>query len=200
MGEALPGLDRVGPASIAAFGAIALGIADGGFFERSWAPAIVAFAAAVEVALLVYSNVELSRLEIAVLLLLGAFVAWSALSAVWSDDPTASLREAERSLLYLVALLAMLLATRRGDSWMLVFGVLLAATFVSLYGLIQYLAARPPTDPVEGTLLFEPLGYANAAGILAAIGIAISVGSTRPRSEMASFGRCRSSFSSRRWR
>ncbi len=176
MGEALPGLDRVGPASIAAFGAIALGIADGGFFERSWAPAIVAFAAAVEVALLVYSSVELSRLEIAVLLLLGAFVAWSALSAGWSDDPTASLREAERSLLYLVALLAMLLATRRGDSWMLVFGVLLAATFVSLYGLIQYLAARPPTDPVEGTLLFEPLGYANAAGILAAIGIAISVG------------------------
>jgi O-antigen ligase len=176
VGEALPGLDRVGPASIAAFGAIALGIADGGFFERSWAPAIVAFAAAVEVALLVYSSVELSRLEVAVLLLLGAFVAWSALSAGWSDDPTASLREAERSLLYLVALLAMLLATRRGDCWMLVFGVLLAATFVSLYGLIQYLAARPPTDPVEGTLLFEPLGYANAAGILAAIGIAISVG------------------------
>ena len=176
MGGGLPGLDRVGPASIAALGTIALGIADGGFFERSWAPAIVAFAAAVEVGLLVYSRVELSRLEVAVLLLLGAFVAWSALSAVWSDDPTASLREAERSLLYLVALLAMLLATRAGGASTLVIGVLVGATFVSLYGLIQYLAARPPTDPVEGTLLFEPLGYANAAGILAVIGIVISVG------------------------
>jgi O-antigen ligase len=50
------------------------------------------------------------------------------------------------------------------------------ATLVSAYGLIQYLAARPATDPAEGTLLFEPLGYANAAGILAAIGIVISVG------------------------
>jgi O-antigen ligase len=153
-----------------------LAFADGGFFERAWGPSIVAFAAAVELALLVSSHIELSRLELAVLALLGAFVGWSALSAAWSADSTASLREAERGLLYLVALLAMLLATRRGRSSALPYGVLASATFVSLYGLVEYLVARPPFDPVESTLLFEPLGYANAAGILAAIGIALSLG------------------------
>ncbi len=176
MVEALPGFDRVGPASVAALGTIALGLADGGFFVRSWAPAIVAFAAAVEVILIVYSQIDLSRIEIAVLVLLGALAGWTALSAVWSNDPTVSLREAERALLYLVALLAMLLAARFGGAWSLLLGVLLAATFVSLYGLVEYLVARPPINRVEGRLLFEPMGYANAAGILATIGIVVCVG------------------------
>jgi O-antigen ligase len=174
VGEALPVLGRIAPALVAALGSIVLGIADGGFFARAWAPTIVAFAAAVELALLVSTRVELSRLELTVLALLGAFAGWSALSAAWSADPPASLREAERGLLYLVALLAMLLAARRGLSTALTYGVLAATTFVSLYGLVEYLAARPGVDPVEGTLLFEPLGYANAAGILAAIGAVIS--------------------------
>jgi O-antigen ligase len=165
---------------------MALGLADGGFFARAWGPSIVAFTAVVELALLVYSRIELSRLEVAVLALLGAFAGWTALSAAWSADATASLREAERALLYFVALLAMLLTTRCGSSSALAYGVLVAATFVSLYGLVEYLSARPPVDPAEGTLLFEPLGYANAAGILAAIGAVISCGLSL---HAASFGR-----------
>jgi O-antigen ligase len=164
------------PLLVAASGAIALGLSDGGFFAPTWAPTIVAFAAAIEIALLVYRPIELSRLELTVLALLGAFVGWSALSALWSTDPSDSLREAERALLYLVALLAMLLLTKRRYSPALVHGVLAAATIVSAYGLIEYLVARPPLDPVEGALLFQPLGYANAAGILAAIGAVISCG------------------------
>jgi O-antigen ligase len=176
VGEALSAFERAAPASVAALGSMVLGIADGGFFARTWGPTIVAFVVAVELALLVYSRVELSWLELAVLALLGAFVGWSALSAVWSVDSTVSLREAERALLYLVALLAMLLMTRRGFSVALAYGVLGAATFVSWYGLVEYLVARPPFDPFEGTLLFEPLGYANAVGILAAIGAVLSCG------------------------
>ena len=155
---------------------MALGLADGGFSARAWGPSIVAFAAAVEVALLVYSRVELSRVEVAVLALLGAFAGWSGLSAVWSPDRAASLREAERALLYVVALLAMLLVARLGSPYALLVGVLVAATVVSLYGLIEYLVARPPFNPAEGTLLFEPMGYANAAGILAAIGAVVCCG------------------------
>jgi O-antigen ligase len=186
VGEAQSAFERLAPAAVAALGSIALGLADGGFFARAWGPSIIAFAAAVEIALLVSARVELSRLELAVLALLGAFAGWSALSASWSADSAASLREAERALLYLVALLAMLLVTRRGFSSALVYGVLVSATFVSLYGLVEYLAARPVVDPAEGTLLFQPLGYANAAGILAAIGAAISCGLAL---QAASFGR-----------
>jgi O-antigen ligase len=176
VGEALPVFDRIAPASVAGLGSLALGLADGGFSSRAWAPTIVAFAAAVEIALLVYSRVELSRVELTGLALLAAFAGWSALSAAWSVDPTASLREAERALLFVVALLAMLLVTRLGSSYALVVGVLIATSAVSLYGLVEYLVARPPFNPVEGTLLFEPIGYANAAGILAAIGTVISCG------------------------
>jgi O-antigen ligase len=176
VGEAQSAFERLAPAAVAALGSIALGLADGGFFARAWGPSIIAFAAAVEIALLVSARVELSRLELAVLALLGAFAGWSALSASWSADSAASLREAERALLYLVALLAMLLATRRGLSSALAYGVLVSATFVSLYGLVEYLASRPGVDPDQGTVLFEPLGYANAAGILAAMGAVISCG------------------------
>ena len=175
MGQARVTIGRFAPVASASLGSIVLGVADGGFHARTWGPSAVAFAAAVDVALLVSSRLELSRLELAVLGLFGAFAGWSALSATWSADPSASLREAERALLYLVALLAMLITTRRGFSIALLYGVLLAATFVSFYGVVEYLVVRP-VDPFEGTLLFEPLGYANAAGVLAAIGVVISCG------------------------
>ena len=200
-GEALSGYRRVAPAAVAALGVITLGLADGGFSARTWGPSTVAFAAAVELALLASSCIELSRLELAVLGVLGGFVCWSALSAAWSADPTASVREAGRALLYLVALLAMLLSTRRGFSLALTYGVLVGATFISLYGLVEYVAARRGFDPAEGTLLFKPLGYANAAGILAAMGAVISCGfalyAASPRQALAR--RCRSLPSSRRW-
>jgi hypothetical protein len=176
VGDEVSAFERVVPTAVAALGSIALGIADGGFFARTWGPSVVAFAAAIELVLLVSSRLELSRLELTVLALLGGFVGWSALSAVWSDDPTASLREAERALLYLIALVAMLLATECRVASGLAHGVLLSATFVSLYGLSEYLASSSRVDPAEGTVLFKPLGYANAAGILAAIGAVISCG------------------------
>jgi O-antigen ligase len=176
VGEAQLGAQHAVPFALVALGSGVLGVANGGYFEGTWAPSIVAFAAVVVLAVLVSARVAVSRLELAVLALLGAFAGWAALSATWSDDPTASLREAERVTLYLIALLAMLLTTRRGYSIALAGGALMAATFVSVYGLAEYIAARPPVDPFEGTLLFEPLGYANAAGILAAIGIVVALG------------------------
>src|SRR5437763_200935 len=50
-------------------------------------------------------------------------------------------------------------------------------TTVAGYGLVTYLLyGRHHLNPIEGKLLFEPLGYANALGIYAAIGIMLAVG------------------------
>jgi O-antigen ligase len=176
VGRGSPLEQFVAPVAVAACGSVALGFADGGFQDRTWGPAAVTFAAATALILLFRSHAEVSRLEVSVLALLAGFVAWSALSALWSADPPASLREAARGMLYLVALSTMLLAVARVDARGLAFGVLTAATVLSGYGLLEYLVARPEIDPIEGTLLFEPLGYANALGIVAAIGAVLSCG------------------------
>src|SRR5207247_7855915 len=56
-------------------------------------------------------------------------------------------------------------------------GVLAGITTVAGYGLVTYLLyGRHHLNPIEGKLLFEPLGYANALGIYAAIGILLSIG------------------------
>ena len=61
-------------------------------------------------------------------------------------------------------------------------GALLAGTLAGIglvcaYALGERLLNGPPSppDPFEGTLLHEPLGYANALGGLAAIGLAAAV-------------------------
>ena len=55
-------------------------------------------------------------------------------------------------------------------------GVLSAATAVSAYSLFDRAITGEKIDPFQSTLLFEPIGYANALGILAAIGIVLALG------------------------
>jgi hypothetical protein len=55
-------------------------------------------------------------------------------------------------------------------------GTLAGITLATLYGFVPYIVSPPPLNPVEGRLLFEPLGYANGVGIYAAIGIVLSIG------------------------
>jgi hypothetical protein len=43
-------------------------------------------------------------------------------------------------------------------------------------GVISYVFVGHALNPIEGNLLFEPLGYANGQGIYAAIGILLAVG------------------------
>src|SRR5919199_248801 len=55
-------------------------------------------------------------------------------------------------------------------------GALTGITVVAGYGLFTYVVFDHPLNPIQGKLLFEPLGYANGLGIYAAIGILLSVG------------------------
>ncbi len=115
-------------------------------------------------------------MEAAFVAAIAAFAGWQALSAVWSLVPGDAVREAERGLVYVAAALAFA-AVARGDGglWLLI-GVLVGGAGVCAYSLAR--RAIEPADevPFQGTLLSEPLGYANALGLLAALVLVIAVG------------------------
>jgi hypothetical protein len=172
-----PGL-RGGLPALAVFVAlVATAVENGGFFSGSWAAAAVGFLWLTAVALLLGMRVELTALEWAWIGSFAGFLVWTAFSAAWSVNPTESLLEARRALVYLAAVGAIvLLSTRRSPPYVLG-AVITAAGVVITYGLARYLVAfeRRP-DEFQGNLLFRPLGYANAMGILAGLGIVLAVG------------------------
>src|ERR671924_1243923 len=153
------------------------GIAGGGYFPRAWrltSFALLAFALA---ALVGRRRIALGRIERTFLGFLAALTAWTAASWWWSDTPGTSVLEGERDVVYLAGAAALLLALERESLPVLLAGVLGGITAVAGYGLGTYLLyGRHHLNPIEGKLLFEPLGYANALGIYAAIGILLAFG------------------------
>jgi O-antigen ligase len=80
-------------------------------------------------------------------------------------------------VLYLCVTLAALLTIRAATARAASAGLLAGTVAVSCAGLVALLLpARVEANTYEGRLLFEPLGYANASGILAAIGILVALG------------------------
>ena len=105
--------------------------------------------------------------------LLGLLAAWTFLSQAWSDAPARAITEYDRVLLYLLGFVVLGAFGRTTERlrW-LVRGIAAAAFVVCLCGLITRLA--PDVWAIDPTLepgrLSYPLGYWNAAGLLAAIG------------------------------
>jgi hypothetical protein len=153
------------------------GIADGGFFPTAWGLLAIALFSFAGIALLLDEHISLGRLEWGALAALAAVVAWITLSMVWSASPLQSLREAERGLIYAAGLLAVLVAVQRRAVPVLLGGVFAAILALAAYGLWTRLFPTKPIafDPFEGTLLIEPLGYANALGLLAALGVLLAL-------------------------
>src|SRR5437762_1688559 len=71
-------------AAAAAAGVAATAAAQGGFFPTSWGWAALSFAFVAGLAVLLPERVEMSRVELAFLGLVAAYVGWTALSIVWS--------------------------------------------------------------------------------------------------------------------
>ena len=168
------------------FAAVAvLGFDDGGFFERSWGWAVLAFAALVALALLLREEVVVGPLEWVSLAALAALAAWMLVSSAWGIPGTEGAREAERTLVYLAGLGALLAVAEAGSVQGLLAGVLSATVALASYGLGDRVLGSPALDPFQSSLLNAPLGYANALGILAAVGLVIALGSLvserRPR-------------------
>jgi O-antigen ligase len=133
----------------------------------------VAFFAAAGLSLVLDGRPVLTRLQLLAVAAMAALTAWTAVSALWSIDQHGSWLEAERTVVYLALLLAAL--TIRGS---LLRGTIIGITLLCAYAVGERLVRGTPSppDPFEGTLLAEPLGYANALGGLAAIGLAAVLG------------------------
>jgi len=149
-----------------------LAFRDGGYFPSAWWPATVTLLTSAALMIVLGRAASPSRAQLAVVVALGALAGWTALSALWSPDPGTSLLEAERTLVYVAAVVAAVAVGGRPLA-----GTLAAIGLVCAYSVGQRLLEGPPDQPLpfSGTLLQEPLGYANALGALAAIGFAAVV-------------------------
>jgi hypothetical protein len=153
----------------------ALGLSQGGFPPDRWvwAGALAAWAAALA-AVLADAGGAL-RVAWPWLAIAGALLAWTLASALWSVDTDQSVLDARRTLAYTAVVLA-LLALARPGARALVLATHVAITVVVVYALARYLLGAHHRTAVEGNLLSDPLGYANAVGIVAALGILLGLG------------------------
>lgn len=141
----------------------ALGFDDGGYPASAWGWSSVVLLATLAVLLArgVYRPRTAAVVAVAAL---AGLAAWQALSLLWSSHVSASVLEVERTLTYVAAAAVFVLV---GSAPALPAGVLAASTVVCAYGLTQF---------DSGERLFEPLGYANGVGMLAVIGLLVSLG------------------------
>ncbi len=161
----------------AAAGVAAIAAAQGGFFPTSWGWAALSFALVAGVAIVLAERVELSRVELAFLGLVAAFVGWIALSIVWSVGVSATVDELERAMVFALGALAFLLVARPGRTVALLAGILGGFTGICIYSLAGRLfPTELQADPDAGYRLFAPIGYWNGLGLLAAIAILLAVG------------------------
>ena len=175
----MPRADAV-PALLSAALIVVLGFDEGGYAPSSWVWA-AALLAVVAVALVRGRPTRPAPFELAFLGALAGLLVWSLLSASWSLDPTGSILEAQRLLLYLATAAALVLVGGRGSRDAMLLGTLAGVGALCLAGLADVLVGGDPVgaftpDPGSEDRLAEPVGYANGLAIIAAIGALLSLG------------------------
>jgi len=148
---------------------VALALADGGYFPTTWGLLLLAFVLAAGVAAMVSETFEVGWRDIAFVTGLSAFALWQLTSIFWSDGADAPVLEAERTLIYATASAALLLVVRRTNVDSVVAGLGLGTVLAALVGLVAHLAVSAPS--VTAGRLAQPIGYANADGLLAGFGL-----------------------------
>ena len=156
---------------------VALSVQSGGYYPQAWGPSGLATLAVAAGALVVTGRVPLQRHDWWLLAAALGWLGWVAAGAARPAAATAGMPEVERGALYVALVWTALLVLRRQTVRACAAGVLAGTVAVALMGLVAQLfpGGRAPNE-FEGRLLFEPLGYANAAGILGAMGIVLAVG------------------------
>jgi hypothetical protein len=153
----------------------ALGVFQGGFRPDTWvwAGALAAWAAALGVVM--SDRGGALRATWPWLAAGGALLLWTLASALWSAEPQQSVLEARRTLVYVAVVLALLVLARSHATQTLVVATHVAITALLTYALLRYLFGARPLRAFEGYTITQPLGYANAVGILAALGILLAL-------------------------
>jgi hypothetical protein len=158
---------------VAGLGTGLLAADQGGFYPRTWPWAALAFGAVAALTLLATPGLRIPRSGIVLVGGLGLLCAWTAISAQWSLEPSSSLREAERTLVYVAAALALVLLAAAVGATPLLLGLATAAVATACYSLVERAVRGPHLVDQQASLLERPLGYANALGALCAIGLVV---------------------------
>ena len=171
-------VERWAAPAIAFISIVLLAADQGGYFQQSWGWAAAGLLLPIIVWLFVSARAELGTLDRLILAAFSVFALWTGLSTVWSDAPARSLVESERSLLYLTAIAAMVLLTRRSNLQLLVVAVWAAVAVIDVYSLCTRLFPDRlgVYDPVSTYRLSEPIGYWNGLGLFTVIGSLLAVG------------------------
>ena len=172
---------RIGALPAAALGAAAAGIvaaASGGYFETSWGWIALSLLWAAGLGLVLAGAVSVTPAEAIVFLAFGGLLAWTLASAAWAPSADEPVREAERLLIYVAAVLAAPLILRRGREAPLLASLLVGITAVATYALGTRLfpSRLPGPEDIEAYRLAEPIGYWNALGVFCAFGILLALG------------------------
>jgi hypothetical protein len=165
------------PFALAATGVATLGFSRGGYYATTWNWGTVVGLGVAGIAQLRRGPLHPSRLEWAMPAGLAALLVWIGVGALLTGTATRAIPELERGALYLAVLWAALLVLRPSNITAALAGVLAGIVALSCAGLVSLLLPRRvQANEFEGRLLFEPLGYANACGILAVLGIMLALG------------------------
>ena len=163
--------------SAAGAGVAGLSAFSGGYYPQSWGVAGLACLAVALGSLLWSRSLGLSASAWSLLAALAGLAAWTGVSALRPGAATLAVPELERTALYVLVVWAGLAASRctADAAEALVAGLLVGIVVVCFRGLELFLFPRHAApDLYEGRLLFQPVGYANAMGILAAIGFLLA--------------------------
>ena len=182
----IDGLSTVGsraeqlPAFLAGGLVLVLGFDEGGFSTSTWVWSAAPLAILAG-ALVLGQARRPSTIELAFLAALTGLLGWTLVSVAWSMDPTASVLDAERLLLYLATASALVLLARPGSRVGLLVGVLVALTVLCLAGLGDAavgddLVGAVTDDPGSENRLAGPVGYANGMAVLAVMGALLAMG------------------------
>jgi O-antigen ligase len=153
------------------------GVSNGWYDSEDWASATIALGGITACRLLLGPRPSLGtydRLTLGALGGLAVLMAFSGSFGVAGAEPWLEFR---RALLYLVALVTLVVCVAPGTERRLLEGAAAGAASISVWALTdRILGISPPLDPFQGPLLTSPVGYANALGVLAAMGSVLAVG------------------------
>ena len=161
-----------------AFAAVAVASSiDGGYFPTTWGWLALALLVVAASALILADRVEIGVAELSWVAVAALFVGWVIVSAVWSDSLPRTVLEVQRDLVYLSALIALVVVARRACVPAIFGGVLGSIALVTGYAvatrLLPDVFGYDGTDPYR---LARPLGYWNALGLFASIGVVLALG------------------------
>src|SRR5918992_4235902 len=175
----MPRADAV-PSFLPAALIVVLGFDEGGYAPASWVWA-AALLVVVAVVLVGRRPARPGPLELAFVGGLAGLFLWTLISVWWSIDRTGSILDAQRLLLYVATAAALVLVAGRGSREAMLLGTLAGIAAVCLAGLVDVAVGDDPVgaftaDPGSEDRLSEPVGYANALALIAAMGVLIALG------------------------